>query len=138
MYSLHLPFWLDLLYKDTDGNGIKDGIEIRQGLLNYLIYNVIQKDAPDYWVLGGDLNLLEHKYNEVEMLLDYCNERGFHISNYGYSDYVTHPTTSNKALDFIISSPNTIMKNVTILSDWEDKLYSDHLPLFADIILLEN
>ena len=41
-----------------------------------------------------------------------------------------------RALDNIIVSENIIINNIVALGEWYNKLYSDHVPLIADVTLL--
>ena len=136
VYSLHLPRLSNLDGVDANGNGVNDGAEIRHGLLACLIESVIAAEAPDYWIVGGDFN--PATADEREALLDYCADNGFQVSNGGqFGLLVTHPQTG-RTLDYIVSSPNTLIRRAGVLSDWYDELYSDHLPHFADIVFLDQ
>lgn len=134
IYSVHMPV-----------RGIPDGLNgatVRHDMLAYLIENVIGQDAnaPDYWVIAGDFNALYEgdstHDSEIKTLLDYCATKNLQVSNGGYFGlYITRPATS-RALDYIISSQNTVIRNAEVMSNWFDDLYSDHIPHYADIVLL--
>ena len=152
VYSVHMPTLKDSANAGpiTGGAFGYHASQVRIGLFNDFVSRVIAAEdtAPKWWVAGGDFNASypgdptaateAERPSEVDKLLAYCEANNLHVSNGGYFGlFVTHPN-NGKAIDFIVSSPNTVIRNAAVLGNWFSDLYSDHLPQYADIVLLPD
>ena len=70
-------------------------------------------------------------------LATYANAKNYHLGNGGFLGwFYTHFRGTNYSLDNIIVSDNIIINNIEAYSDWYGRLYSDHVPVVADVTLL--
>jgi endonuclease/exonuclease/phosphatase family metal-dependent hydrolase len=67
-----------------------------------------------------------------------AEETGYIMANGGVLGWINTSLRSNLPLDNIIVSPNVIINNIQVLSGWYDLLYSDHVPVYCDLTLLDG
>lgn len=67
-----------------------------------------------------------------------AEEAGYIMANGGVLGWINTSLRSNLPLDNIIVSPNVIINNIQVLSGWYDLLYSDHVPVYCDLTLLDT
>jgi endonuclease/exonuclease/phosphatase family metal-dependent hydrolase len=87
-------------------------------------------------IIGMDGNSItaEDKTN----LLNEVSGSNFIAGNGGTIGWFLTNFVHNYSIDNIIVSNNIIINNIEAWSDWYDKLYSDHVPVIADLTLLES
>ena len=85
--------------------------------------------GEDYVIMGGDFN--------VQSLSEYSafTDAGYKLVNGGYFPEKATTQGGIKPHDNIIVSPNIYVRNFHLDSDQYDKLASDHLPLWSDLVL---
>lgn len=99
------------------------------------IFSQIATDDPTYYVIAGDMNCIEE--GEKETFKATCESHGCTLANGGYLGWLnTHK--NNLALDNIVVSNNIIIENTEVLGNWYESLYSDHYPIFCDLVLLNT
>ena len=91
----------------------------------------------DYCVItmDGNTNTDEDKVN----LSNYAAARGFTMANGGYLGWLRTVSLGSGtwgSIDNIIVSPNIVINSVEVYESMYKELYSDHLPMTADITLL--
>lgn len=97
------------------------------------IFDQIETDNPEYYVIAGDMNTFES--GEPETFKATCESHGCKLANGGYLGWLnTHKT--NLAIDNIVVSGNIIIENTMVLGNWFEDLYSDHYPMFCDLVLI--
>lgn len=97
--------------------------------------------APEWThcIIGMDAN--SGTDTDKANLIGFAHEGGFNAANgeeFGW--FITHPkkgATPDWALDNIIVSDNVIINDVEVYSNIYKSLYSDHVPLVADLTLLD-
>ena len=117
VYSVHLPV---------------SSAESRATTLSEL-FDQIATDNPEYYVIAGDMNTLEN--GEPETFKATCESHGCKLANGGYLGWlITHK--NDLTIDNIVVSSNIIIENTIVLSNWFEDLYSDHFPMYCDLVLL--
>jgi len=121
-------------------------VTARQEDLTWLI-GEINNMTFDYLIMGGDFNpeagdddltIMESAFSNANMLM--CNGGRFDYLNTWfdpsgkYSDVVAR----QMPLDYVITSNNIICNSFRVYSDKFFDLYSDHVPIMANLTLLET
>ena len=104
----------------------------RQEQLQDIITNAIGVDNPTYWVLCGDFNTIEA--SDMSYLTTLASSNGYTLANGGYLGWLN----TNKValpLDNMMCGPNVIIKKFAVLGNWFNDLWSDHYPVYCDLIL---
>ena len=104
----------------------------RQEQLQDIITNAIGVDNPTYWVLCGDFNTIEA--SDMSYLTTLASSNGYTLANGGYLGWLN----TNKValpLDNMMCGPNVIIKKFAVLGNWFNDLWSDHYPIYCDLIL---
>ena len=89
-----------------------------------------------YYIIFGDFNAgtqpggIGHEQDEFDKL----TEHGCHIANCGYLGRIGTSADRARALDNIATSPNIIIAK-TYVPDVADDLFSDHLPIIAELFI---
>ena len=102
------------------------------------IFETVKSVKWDWCVITGDFNTTEKV--DKENLRKLCDANNFDML-YGGSylpwinTYPGHKGTSKQSFDNVLISKGITFKSVKVLRNWYDKLYSDHVPIVADIIL---
>lgn len=86
----------------------------------------------DYCIICGDFNSATQA--DKNNIIQNATENGFHLANGGYLGWVS-TTPTDVAIDNILCSNNCVINNFEVLSSLGAALYSDHLPVVADIML---
>ena len=103
---------------------------------------MVRRFAPawDYCIICGDMNTITD--DDKDNLTDIVDEYGFTMANGGALGWMwTERDVSGAdlyALDNIIVSPNIIINGVTAYQGMYENLYSDHVPVVADLTLLAS
>ena len=100
--------------------------------LQDIITNAIGVDNPTYWVLCGDFNTIEA--SDMSYLTTLASSNGYTLANGGYLGWLN----TNKValpLDNMMCGPNVIIKKFAVLGNWFNDLWSDHYPVYCDLIL---
>lgn len=86
-------------------------------------------------IICGDMNSLSD--TDKQNLTNSATGAGYIMGNGGRFGwfYTSYRATPHKALDNIIVSNNIIINGITALHDEFDNLYSDHVPVVADLTL---
>ena len=89
-------------------------------------------------VIGMDSNAIAT--TDQSSLKTYATNAGFHLANGGVLGWIntclrTPPYTP---IDNILVSDNIIINRIEVLSGWYDLLYSDHVPIYCDLTLLDT
>lgn len=94
----------------------------------------LDEQKPDYYIICGDFNTSTDE--DHEYFRDMCYANGAKMANGGEFPWqiTRYP---DKALDNIIVSGNIEINEFTVLYDWYDALYSDHIPIIATLTILE-
>ena len=91
----------------------------------------------DYYIVFGDFNAgtqsggIGHEQDEYDILIN----NGCHVANGGYLGLIYTNTGYARALDNIVTSPNIIIGK-TYVPDFGNDLYSDHLPIISELLIL--
>lgn len=104
----------------------------RQEQLQDIITNAIGVDNPTYWVLCGDFNTIEA--SDMSYLTTLASSNGYTLANGGYLGWLN----TNKValpLDNMMCGPNVVIKKFEVLGNWYNDLWSDHYPIYCDLIL---
>lgn len=133
IYSVHL--------QNNGGRAENVSVATRRAQLEAVIaqahsYTESSPGAKDgLFIICGDFNSAYDADKETVQEVTAANNMT--IANGGYLGWIeTHPNPSPTTIDNIICSQGLIIKRVRTFKDWFDKLYSDHIPLIADIIVL--
>jgi exonuclease III len=97
--------------------------------------NAVTVPTHTHCIIGmdGNCSTAQDKNN----LKNAATEAGFILGNGGNIGwFVTEMRDGNSAVDNVIVSDNVIINNVESYCDWYSKLYSDHVPVVADLTLL--
>lgn len=90
-----------------------------------------------YCVIVGDMNTFDPE--DKENLKAICQANGFDMAIGTYMPWITtcmgHDGTGHMSYDNILYSSNITIQSVKALREWYDRLYSDHVPLIADLQL---
>ena len=102
------------------------------------LFNYIKSAKWDYCIVTGDFNTT-YKADKTQ-LQTLCKENGFSMAIGGCLPWVNTflgatGTEKPHSFDNILTSKNITIKKVKVLRDWYDRLYSDHVPVVADLIL---
>lgn len=85
------------------------------------------------YVIGGDTNIRFD--GERENFVELAKKYGCTLGNGGRFGWIGTKPDTEGPLDNIICGPGLALDNFSVLSEWKDLLYSDHLPVVADIIV---
>lgn len=98
---------------------------------------VCNREMWDWCVITGDFNTIEAV--DKENLRRECDEHGFGMAIGSYMPWIsTFPGkdgTSHGSYDNILVSSGVDIRAMRVMRDWYPLLYSDHVPLAAELIL---
>ena len=99
------------------------------------LWDTIEADNPDYFVFLGDMNTGDT--GEPATFKTFWEGKSCTLANGGFLGWLnTHK--NNKALDNIVAGPGIIIEKFEVLQNWYSDLYSDHYPIYADLVLLDS
>lgn len=104
----------------------------------FAVDNTGRKYVPEYThaivCMDANCSTAEDKTNLTAL----CNANDYVMVNGGAIGWFMTCVTSGveSAIDTIICSQNIIINNAEALNDWYEDLYSDHVPIYADLTLL--
>jgi len=106
-------------------------------LISYASSSSVHVPTHTHCVICGDFNSLTS--SDKSTLLEKASAKNFVAGNGGAIGwFITAMRDSNSALDNIFVSNNIIINSIEAYNDWYDRLYSDHVPVVADLTLLES
>lgn len=114
------------------GNSAKRKIQYTE------MFDHIRKENWDYCVVAGDFNTTENV--DKKNLKALCEANDFTMAIGQYLPWVntfmgrTEGQTKH-SFDNILVSKGLTIKSTKVLRDWYGKLYSDHVPVIADIVI---
>ena len=112
-----------------------DWIEGRITLRDYGDTTDITVPSHTHCVICGDMNSIADE--DKTKLVNEATSDNFILGNGGYLGWVTTLMRGTyMSIDNIIVSNNIIINKFEAYNSWYDKLYSDHIPLVADLTLL--
>ncbi|MBR6029584.1 MAG: endonuclease/exonuclease/phosphatase family protein [Clostridia bacterium] len=106
--------------------------DIRIAQLNDIIANAIGEDRPAHWVVCGDFNTMTSA--DMHNLIALASTNDYSFANGGVFGWLD----TNKIgmpLDNFLCSPNIIIIKFEAMEDWHEMLWSDHYPVYCDLIL---
>jgi endonuclease/exonuclease/phosphatase family metal-dependent hydrolase len=101
--------------------------------------NDVYCPAHDWCIITGDMNTITD--TDKTNLATAASNANFILGNggrLGWLQTALRYTGSMTSLDNIIVSDNVIINSFTSYSEWYDRLYSDHVPVMANLTLLDT
>jgi endonuclease/exonuclease/phosphatase family metal-dependent hydrolase len=100
------------------------------------LFECVNSEIWDYCIITGDFNTLE-KIDKAN-LIAICAENEFSMAIGTYLPWVDTflgrtEKSKHHSFDNILCSKNINIKSTRILREWWNRLYSDHVPIIADI-----
>ena len=113
------------------GNSDKRKVEYTE------LFQHIRSSQWDYCIVTGDFNTTEKI--DKENLKSLCEGNNFTMAIGQYLPWVVtymgHDGTARQSFDNILVSDRITIKSTKVLREWYDHLYSDHVPVIADVLL---
>jgi len=101
------------------------------------LFDYIKSATWTYCIVVGDMNTFDPE--DKANLKAICAENGFDMAIGTYLPWVPtclgHDGKGTMSFDNILVSSNITIQTTKALREWYSRLYSDHVPLIADLIL---